>query len=458
MPDSPLITVYITNYNYEKYIQKSIESVLNQTLQNFELIIIDDGSTDNSKEIIEQYAQHPAIKVIFQKNKGLNITNNIAMRVATGKYIMRLDADDYLDPNALLVMSNMLERDSQLGLVFPDYYMIDAEENILSVEKRHEFDKNVSVFDQPAHGACTMIRLNFLINLGGYDEEFSCQDGYELWIKFVARYKVSNVNTPLFYYRQHGGNLTTNENKILSTRTAIKEKFVKKNELEKLNTIAIIPVRGTKYSSKNIAFKKLNGRSVLDRKIDAALDAKKINYVIISSPDIDVEKYIQTVYSHHPKILFHKREKSLARLNTGLVGTVNSVLEMPKLTDFPIDLIMLLAIEYPFLTAEMINNSVNTLQIFDTDSLISVRPDTDKFFQHHGKGMKSILNLDQFSKLEREALFRYSGGLSLVKKQIFEKKQQIMTGLIGHIVIDQKSAHVIRTKLDMEIAEFLACN
>ncbi|MBI4647572.1 MAG: glycosyltransferase family 2 protein [Bacteroidia bacterium] len=141
----PLVTVYITNFNYGRYIKKAIDSVLSQTFQDFELIIIDDGSTDNSKKIIETYSLHPKIKIIFQQNKGLNVTNNIALRVAQGRYIMRLDADDFLDSNALLVMCNLLEKDSELGLIFPDYYLIDEDDNIIKLEKRHSFNNDVSL-------------------------------------------------------------------------------------------------------------------------------------------------------------------------------------------------------------------------------------------------------------------------------------------------------------------------
>ena len=120
-----LLTVYITNYNYGKYIRKAIESVFQQSFQDVELLIIDDGSTDNSKEIIEQYADRSNVRVIYQQNKGLNITNNIALQLANGRYIMRLDADDYLVADALEKMVNILEADPEIGLVFPDYYLVD---------------------------------------------------------------------------------------------------------------------------------------------------------------------------------------------------------------------------------------------------------------------------------------------------------------------------------------------
>ena len=102
---SPLISVYITNYNYERFIKKAIDSVLAQSFSDFELLIIDDGSTDDSKKIIESYSSNFKIKIIYQHNKGLNVTNNIAARAAAGKYIIRLDADDYFATNALEKMS-----------------------------------------------------------------------------------------------------------------------------------------------------------------------------------------------------------------------------------------------------------------------------------------------------------------------------------------------------------------
>ena len=126
MTVDPLVTVYITNHNYGRYVRQSIESVLNQKFSAFELIIIDDGSTDGSLEIIAEYEQHPQVRVVSQENRGLVVANNIALRMSRGRYIVRLDADDYFDDNALLVMSNYLETHPEVGLVFPDYYTVDA--------------------------------------------------------------------------------------------------------------------------------------------------------------------------------------------------------------------------------------------------------------------------------------------------------------------------------------------
>ncbi|MCB2194274.1 MAG: glycosyltransferase [Bacteroidetes bacterium] len=452
----PLVTVYITNYNYGKYLEKAINSLLSQTFQDFEAIIIDDGSTDNSKEIIEKYSNNQKIKVIFQKNKGLNVTNNIALRVATGKYIMRLDADDFLDSNALLVMTNLLENDSDLGLVFPDYYIVDEHDNILNLEKRHKFDEDVTLLDQPAHGACTMIRKKFLQFLGGYDEQYRCQDGYELWVKFTSKYKVTNIDTPLFYYRRHGTNLTSNEKRILETRASIKENYANQNHNGNDNNIAIIPVRGTKYKASEIALMQLSGKMIIDWKVEEALKAQKVKKIIVSSPSNDIEEHIMKVYGTNSKVYFHKRDESLARLNVTLAETVHNILGLEFVKELNPQIVTILSIEYPFIKSTSIDDIINTIKIFNTDSIISVREETKTFFQHDGGGMKPILNQEKFSKLEREALYKFEGGLSAVKTAHFLKENKIISGRIGHIVLDQKSAHALQTKLDREIAEFLA--
>lgn len=456
MTELPLVSVYITNHNYGKYIAQAIESVLQQSMGDFEVIIIDDGSTDNSREIIEEYATDPKVRVIFQKNKGLNVTNNIAMRAASGKYIMRLDADDFLDTNALLVMSNALEKDNELGLVFPDYYMVDEGGEIQTIEKRLDFAKEVTLLDQPAHGACTMIRRSFLMKLNGYDESYECQDGYELWVKFIDHYKVNNISTPLFYYRQHGNNLTSNEKKILTTRAKIKENFVKKRQEQLPPTLAIVPVRDYKNAKQYLPFHSLEGEYLIDWKIKQALASQHISKVVITSSDLEIGSHISDQYSDEPRVSFIERDIKMARMNIDLTATIDHILEQSEILTLSPELVVILALEFPFIAGKTIDDAIHTQVIFGADSLIGVRPETSLFFQHDGEGMKAILNQDKFTKLEREALFRYTGGVSVTNLSYFKKHRKTLGGKVGHIVIDQTGAHSIKTALDLEIAEYLA--
>jgi len=453
--NTPLITVYITNYNYEKYIKQSIESVLNQTFDNFELFIIDDGSIDNSKAIIESYANYPQVNIVYQKNKGLNITNNIALRLANGKYIMRLDADDYLVPNALEEMVKMLELDPTLGMVFPDYYLIDAKNEVIAEVKRHDFKEEVHLLDQPAHGACTMIRKEFLNLVGGYDESYSCQDGYELWIKFTAKYKVTNIGEMLFYYRQHGENLTSNEDRILRTRRDINGNFIKNNEIIIPKTIAIMPIRNTGINGNILPFIELGGKKVIDIRISELLMAKHITKLVITSAVPEIKRYITSNYASESRVIFIDRPKELARYNVSLLGTIDHILDHDKIKSLNPEAFMVVPVEYIFQSGSTIDDAVNALVIFKADSLISVRAENATFYQHHGNGMVPILHQSNYTQLEREALHKGVGGIQLCNIEAFRIERKVLAGKVGHIVVNQKTAQGIFSDFDLQIVNLL---
>ncbi len=100
MKQSPLVSVIVTNYNYAKYVGQCIESAINQTYKPIEIVVINDGSTDNSDQVIKKYTnKHPEIKYINQKNQGANVIRNKGIRLAKGDYIFLLDADNWLNPD-----------------------------------------------------------------------------------------------------------------------------------------------------------------------------------------------------------------------------------------------------------------------------------------------------------------------------------------------------------------------
>lgn len=452
--DSPLVSVYITNYNYERFIEASIRSVYNQSLKDWELIIIDDGSTDGSRDIIEKYREDDRVTIIYQQNKGLNITNNVAMRVAKGKYLMRLDADDYLVDTALEKMSQALEADDELGLVFPDYYYVDAEGNKTGQEKRHNFDKEVSLYDQPAHGACTMIRLSFLKKLGGYNESFTCQDGYDLWLKFITHYTVSNVNEPLFYYRRHGSNLTTNEERILETRRAIKKTFLEHVEVDH-SCIVVVPARNTKIKGQSIPLFEDKGETLLSKKVLSALDAQTTHSVYVISEDSEVLSYTQNRFKEDARVVVLERSSKLAGPNQTLGATVQLAVDHAKENRVPFQYVMTAAVDYPFVHSDILDDAVNTLELFKSDSVLSVRPDNKMYYRHNGHTLDPILDQEQFTRLEREALYRAVGGIMVATRASFEERGKINAGRMSHVVVDERSAFGIFSEFDFAIYQSL---
>lgn len=445
-----LVTVYITNYNYADFLEESIHSVLNQTLQDFELLIIDDGSTDHSREILNKYEEHVKVSVIYQQNKGLNVTNNIALKASKAKYIVRLDADDYFAENALEVMVNRLESDEELGLVFPDYFHTDIHGGVIEHHARHDFDTEVSLFDQVAHGACTMVRVSFLRSVGGYNEKFSCQDGYELWVKFTQKYKVSNIREPLFYYRQHGSNLTGDERRILNTRAAINEHYSQELSIES-SSLVIIPIR----TEQHFVMEEIGGEKIIDVKIKNSLNSTKVELVVVVSNSDDIHQYLKEMYEGEERLLVVKRSKSASRLNVDLSVTIDQVLDDEKVRRAQFFNIVLLSVEFPFSDTQVIDDAINTLHLFQSDSLVTVRLENSMMFQHHGDGMVPILNQDKFQKIEREALYKNIGSVSVVKKDFFIKNKKVLSGRVGHIVLSTKAAWRVSSVFDLKMARLM---
>ncbi|MFX0556027.1 glycosyltransferase [Maribacter sp. CXY002] len=440
---SPLVTVYITNYNYGKFIRKAIESILNQTLKDIELIIIDDGSTDNSKDIIEEYSNHDIISIIYQKNRGLNITNNVALKASKGKYIVRLDADDYMELNALKKMSDFLENDDELGLIFPNYYIVDIDGNELSEIKRHDFKKEVNILDQPAHGACTMIRTNYLKEIGGYDESYRCQDGYELWVKFINKFKVTNINETLFSYRRHNNNLTNNENRILGTRQRIKQAYVSKNNLNLPRTTAIIPLR----PNYDTALELFGNVTFLEVKINELVKATNVSEIIVTTSDKRIETF---VLEKGLNVTFVKRPEITERINVSLFQTLVFLENNNYLNNS--DACLFCAVSFPFVNAGIIDDAVNTLSIFKADSLISVRPEGNKFYRHTGDGMQAILKQDMFTKMERESIYKYTGGVLLSNKKSALKNGKLVHGNVGHIVVGEQASLNVDSSFERKVS------
>lgn len=443
----PLITVYITNYNYGMYIEESINSVLSQKFRDFEVLIIDDGSTDNSKEIIESYRNHPKVTIIYQENKGLNVTNNIAIKLAKGKYIMRLDADDYLNENAFTVMSQKLNADENLALVFPDYYLVDEKGNKIAEEKRHDFE-NVTMYDQPAHGACTMIRRDVLIELEGYSEEFTRQDGYELWIKMIKNKKVANINLPLFYYRQHGNSLTRNKEKLYNTRHEIIKKHTKDLNISSKKHIAILPLR--EQDANPLALKAFSDTTLLDITIENLLNCENISEVIVSTPNDVILTYLKAKYEE--KIYLHKRPDELARVNTHIDETVSDILSTYNFEK--LDSITVINYEYPLRKSFYIDKAINALYLFDADSAISVSQENANFYMHKGDGLEPF-NSNTELRLEREFIYKEIGGIHCVKGSYFKDNARILGARTTHIVLDGKSSKGIKNQEDFDYLEYL---
>jgi CMP-N-acetylneuraminic acid synthetase len=447
----PKITVYMPNYNYGQYIEEAIQSVQNQVFKDWELIIIDDGSTDNSDEVLERYSTDEKITIIKQKNKGLNITNNVAIRLSRGKYIVRLDADDYLDENFLTVLSSILDDKKNIGLVFPDYHHVDPKGLIIETIRREKISDSNSLLDLPAHGACTMYRKEVLLNLGSYDEEFSCQDGYDIWIRFIEKYKPYNINVPLFYYRQHDSNLTKSSERILDTRSAIKRKFVESRSELHLNVLGILMVHQSSIYKQNGPFVKIDNKNLIDYALEQAVLSEFLSDIVVSSDDIDVREYIDNSY---PDVMNIERSNEVSDFNANTVDIAqDAIKKVESKTNKKYDAICLLSISTPLLKSKHIDHAINTLQVFGVDSVRSISEEFSPCYRHESDGLIGINIFDgKLPRLERNAIYKDNGAILLTKRHCIEDRT--LTGeKVSHITMLPEESIKVNSDFEFWLAE-----
>ena len=442
----PIVTIYILNHNYSKYFKDAFNSVINQTYDRLDIIVIDDGSTDDSVEIISSLTEiHPSIRFVTQTNKGLTASINIAIKLAKGKYIMRLDADDYLDPNAVSEMVNKIEKMNEVGLIFTDYYVVNESKEIINHHQRFDFDNEVQVLDNPAHGACTMFKLDVLKEFGGYNESYKMQDGYYIWLKIIQKYKVTNLNKPLFYYRQHEDSLSKRKTELLSNRIKIKKDAFRDLNLKHEDILAVIPLNSNTEDEKT-ANLIIDGKTLIDYKIEILIKIKAIKYIVVATSNEKLINYLEDKYQKSINIIVFYRDYFDQIIGYNLFSLYSKILDYlnNEYNFFPISIITA-NISYPFLKESHLDDLIITQSIFNTDSVVSVVEENSSIYKYSGKGLIPIK--EQFTplKLERELLYRSAGGISIILTKKMLELKKTLGGVIGHILLDDLTSK----KLDL---------
>ena len=200
-----MVSVIITSYNYEKYIERAIRSCLDQSLskKQYEIIVVNDCSSDNTSDILENYKDE--VRVFdLEKNVGLAGARNFGVKKALGQFVVFLDADDYIQRDMLLIQNLFLSENNSLDAVSVDYHLVDERGTHLKHENSDE---------KPI--ACgVMFRKDLLYDIGLYDETFRAREEEDLRIRFLKKHKIYNIILPLYRYRMHNTNLTKNEKEM----------------------------------------------------------------------------------------------------------------------------------------------------------------------------------------------------------------------------------------------------
>ena len=239
------VTVIMPVYNCEKYLREAIDSILNQTFNDFEFLIINDGSIDSSRKIILSY-DDPRIRFIDnEKNIGITCSLNKGLQLAKGEYIARQDADDISFPERLEKQVVFLDTYENVGLVGSSPILIDADGNKIKMLKVRTDSKEIkeSLFrtNQFIHGS-VIFRNKCIEQIGSYREAVKFCEDYDLWLRISESWDVANIREPLYYLRINLNSIsvvekTGQERYALLARTlAEQRKNTKEDKLATLNT------------------------------------------------------------------------------------------------------------------------------------------------------------------------------------------------------------------------------
>jgi glycosyltransferase involved in cell wall biosynthesis len=265
-PDNPLVTVLMPCYNSSDYLESCIESILSQSYANFELLIVEDGSTDDTPKILKKY-QDKRIRCITNiVNKGVTFSLNKGLKLAKGEYLARMDADDIMLPNRLALQVDFMEKNPDYGMVGGWHEVINQKGRVIQKLERftdHNQLKLQMLFSNPFMHPAITIRTKLLKQLK-YNEKFELCEDYELWTRVSSVAKVANLPHYLLQYRLHGNNLSNSNGELLKknlsvliTRELDKLKVAHNNE-ELVLHLAMSLGYGSKYFNTNEKINKLN--------------------------------------------------------------------------------------------------------------------------------------------------------------------------------------------------------
>ena len=232
MNNFPFVSVIVSSYNHGMYIEKCLESIINQTYKNIQLIVIDDGSTDNSVSLLKKLQSEYHFILECQNNMGLARSANKALfKYATGKYVCAIGSDDFWPLNKIEEQVMFMEDNHNIALIFGNIIIVDENNAKIGTRKCDLSNQNISFESLLVRNRIPvltiMVRTVILTEIGGYDESTYIED-WSTWLKIAYKYPIRHVNNDWGYYRKHGNTMSTNLNKMCEAKLNIIKKWEKK--------------------------------------------------------------------------------------------------------------------------------------------------------------------------------------------------------------------------------------
>jgi glycosyltransferase involved in cell wall biosynthesis len=264
---NPIVSVIIPTYNYAQYLPDAIDSVLNQTYKDFEIIVVDDGSTDNTSDVILQYLSNPCLRYIRKENGGQASAKNRGIIESKGEFIAFLDADDIWFSNKLELQLQLFGKNPHTGVVYSRRIYIDPSGKPLRTNQpklhRGSILNKLYVTNFVCFSSSIVRRVCFQ-RLGLFDEKLRFSEDYDFWIRVASSYRFEFVDLPLIYYRTGHSSTSADKDKVYDTVLEIMRRYASQSNyripfLTRMYGFSDTYKNMAFYCRKNKRFKKVLG-------------------------------------------------------------------------------------------------------------------------------------------------------------------------------------------------------
>ncbi len=221
----PLVSVVITTYNYAVYLPRAIDSVLMQTYPNVEVIVIDDGSTDDAASVIPS---HALVKYFYQENRGLSAARNNGIKKSKGDYVVFLDADDWLEPDAIENNLAVLIHHPTVAFISGSYYLFRVETGLVEEMKISVNDNHYIHFLKSNYIGmiAAVLFQRWALNEIQFDENLEACEDYDLYLNITRKYGVMHHEKFIATYYFHNKGLSHNYQSMMNSIAAVMHKQV----------------------------------------------------------------------------------------------------------------------------------------------------------------------------------------------------------------------------------------
>ena len=228
---TPLISVVMAVHNAQPFLQQALDSIFAQNLTDFELIVIDDASTDSSLQVLTNCREPRLILLRNDQNQGLTQSLNKGLAAARGQYIARHDADDFSEPKRFHQQAAFLEKEPRVGLIGTNHYFVDRQNRVLdTVEYPCSNEDLKSLLMKQncfCHGA-VMYRKSCIEAVGGYRTEFRVTQDYDLWLRIAEHFDLANLPSFLYNFRLHTDTISHNKTDLQVSYEYLARKLAEK--------------------------------------------------------------------------------------------------------------------------------------------------------------------------------------------------------------------------------------